>query len=164
MGKSQPKLYRFYRSNLATVVWNPKEGKALARFVNGQFYTKDVEVARKLTEMGYPQVSLDASTPPNILFEKGEILEGNIPIMPKGMNEETVLAQQMAEAEQAKLAEQAKNINETEEMSPALLSLQMQEGSEEAETENPVSKPKPKKKATPKASGGSTRKKIKRRK
>jgi hypothetical protein len=162
MTQSQQKLFRFYRSNLATVVWNPEKDKPLATFVKGQFYTKDPVVAQKLTEMGYPQVSLDANTPPDILFEKGEILEGNVPIMPKGMNEEAVLAKQKQEAEQEKLATQSKK---DEDLSPAMLTLQAQEGDDKDETEQTVIKPKPKKKAKPKAPRKSTgTKKIKRRK
>jgi hypothetical protein len=57
---------KFYRANLPTIVWNPELKKPLAKFEKGQFVTEDDEVAKKLIEIGYPEVELDASRPPAI--------------------------------------------------------------------------------------------------
>lgn len=110
---SQQTLFRFYRSNLATVVWDPKQGHALAEFVKGQFYTEDKKVAEKLIELGYPQVPLDAETPPQILFEKGKSLEygEHKEVMPRGVTEEVALRREKQKAEQAALAEKAKKMS-----------------------------------------------------
>lgn len=60
-------LYRFYKSNLPAVIWNPEKNCPLAEFQNGTFATKSKRVARKLLEMGYPQVSPFAEAPPDII-------------------------------------------------------------------------------------------------
>ena len=36
---------RFYRATLPTIVWDPNENKALAKFVNGTFTTEDEDAA-----------------------------------------------------------------------------------------------------------------------
>ncbi len=58
---------RFYRATLPTIVWNPETDKPLAEFVDGQYYTESEEIANKLIAMGYPEVSLDATEPPEII-------------------------------------------------------------------------------------------------
>ena len=63
------KKWRFYRALLPTIVWNPKTDSPLAEFVNGQFTTEDEDVAKVLAGMGYPEVSLDAKYPPEIIPE-----------------------------------------------------------------------------------------------
>ena len=110
---TQQTLYRFYRSNLASIVWDPENNAPLAEFIKGQFYTEDSTVANKLIALGYPQVSLDAETPPQILFEKGKSLETgeHRPILPAGMTEEVALAQEKKKAEQQRLAAKAKGLS-----------------------------------------------------
>lgn len=81
---------RFYRATLPTIVWNPDEDKPLAEFVDGQFFTEDDEVAAKLTAMGYPEVSLDATHPPEIIFPAVPI---NTPDAKPAKTEEQALAQ-----------------------------------------------------------------------
>lgn len=104
---TQQKLRRFYRSNLPTIVWDPKHNRALCEFVDGQFYTEDPEVASILTDKGYPEVALDQTTPPDIMFPKGQSLEGNVPIMGKGITEEVMLEREKRTAEQKRLAAKA---------------------------------------------------------
>lgn len=58
---------RFYRATLPTIVWNPEKDKPLAEFRDGQYYTEDEEIAKKLIAMGYPEVSLEATQPPEII-------------------------------------------------------------------------------------------------
>lgn len=120
MAESQPKLYRFYRSNLATIIWDPPNNKPLAEFVDGQFYTEDAEVAQKLIEAGYPQVDLKATEPPNIMFEKGRSLaEGeNVGVMAKGVTEDVALADEKKVLEQKALAAKAVALTDGQENMP----------------------------------------------
>ena len=58
--------FRFYKSKLPAVVWNPVTGKKLADFNKGHFITDDIKVAQTLLDKGYPQIPVDAEAPPNI--------------------------------------------------------------------------------------------------
>lgn len=63
--------WRFYRSNLATIVWdNRGSDKALANFSDGFFTTEDKAVANILRQKGYPEIPLDAAAPPDILVQQ----------------------------------------------------------------------------------------------
>jgi len=111
--KTQQKLFRFYRSNLASIVWDKEAEKPLVEFVNGQFYTEDETIAEKLIALGYLEVPLDLETPPEVFFKRGRALkEGeNAPLMPKNMNEEVALQKEKAILKQQELkrkAEEAK--------------------------------------------------------
>ena len=64
---SQVKERRFYRANLPKIVWDPEKKRAMARFDEGDFTTSDPRVIAKLVAIGYPEVSLDATTPPEIV-------------------------------------------------------------------------------------------------
>ncbi|RLC88908.1 MAG: hypothetical protein DRJ03_01315 [Chloroflexi bacterium] len=55
---------KFYRANLPTVVWDAGNDRALAEFVNGQFVTRDQDVAKKLLGLGYVEVDISADAPP----------------------------------------------------------------------------------------------------
>lgn len=65
---SEGNLYRFYKSNLPAVIWNPEKNRPLAEFQKGVFETKKKKVAQKLLELGYPQVSPLATEPPDIVL------------------------------------------------------------------------------------------------
>lgn len=59
---AKKKEYIFVRGAMPTVVWDPKEGKALAEFCDpeskkatGVFATTDKKVADRLREMGYKE-------------------------------------------------------------------------------------------------------------
>jgi hypothetical protein len=114
---TQNEVFRFYRSNLPTVVWDPEKGKALAEFIGGQFFTEDKRVAGVLQKKGYPMVPLDATEPPDILFEKGRsLLVGeHAKILPPGITEEVALANEQNVATQAKLAEKASQVAQKKE-------------------------------------------------
>lgn len=101
---AKTKLRRFYRSNLPTVVWDPKAGRPLAEFVGGQFLTKEEDVAEIILSKGYPEVELDAVHPPDIMFGKGVILEGDVRILPPGVTEQAALNKERAQAQVAKNA------------------------------------------------------------
>ncbi len=60
-------LYRFYKSNLPAVIWDPKKNRSLVEFQKGVFETTDIKVAEKLLELGYPQVSPLAEEPPDVI-------------------------------------------------------------------------------------------------
>lgn len=113
-------LYRFYRSNLASVVWDKRADAPLAEFIQGEFITDSPHVAQTLLDMGYPRVSLDATEPPNILYEKGEVIDGDVRVLSPGINEQVTLNKEKLAAQQAALKAQANETVETpEEESPA---------------------------------------------
>ncbi|MGD9156796.1 MAG: hypothetical protein PVG39_00180 [Desulfobacteraceae bacterium] len=86
---SEPKAWRFYRSNLSTIVWNPKSEQPLADFTAGHFTTDDPKVARTLRELGYPEIPLDASEPPAnvIISQPTQAIDGDVPIVRSLMNQ-----------------------------------------------------------------------------
>lgn len=90
--------FRFYRSNLATIVWNKETDRPLAVFEKGQFLTTNPEVAQKLIDLGYPRIPLKATEPPDILFQKGEILKGDVKLSPSMMDETAALNKEKAES------------------------------------------------------------------
>jgi len=72
MKRNNPKVnekqeFRFYKSNLAKVVWDPDNNRALADFEGGSFTTDDIRVAKILLDKGYPQIPVDATEPPDVL-------------------------------------------------------------------------------------------------
>jgi len=176
MAKSQQKLYRFYRSNLATIVWNPEKNKALCEFVDGQYYTEDAQVAQKLADLGYPQIPLDLDEPPDVFFQKGKSLEEgeNIPIMSRGVTEDVLLEQEQKRAEQERLIAKSKatSVEGSEPTDSAITSpadIALGREKDKPKTETKVSKPKrakrspTKKKAPVKKSEKKPERKVKRR-
>lgn len=83
MKRNNPKVnekqeFRFYKSNLPKVVWNPNADKSMADFEGGTFTTSDKSVALILLEKGYPQIPIDATEPPEILVRiPGQSLQTN---------------------------------------------------------------------------------------
>lgn len=152
MGTTQQKVFRFYRSNLETIVWDKDNDRPLAEFVNGQFYTKDAKIAATLTAMGYVEIPLDLQEPPDVFFQKGKSLgEGeHAQIIPKGMTEEVALQQEQVKAQQEALAQEAAGDNDGP--SPADIALANSKAQQEAKTQKAVGKPSPKKKAASAAS------------
>lgn len=87
--KKNVKQWRFYRSNLETIVWNPKTNSPLADFSEGHYTTDDPEVADELRELGYVEIALDATEPPpDVMVKKPTILpdDFSVPII-RGNNE-----------------------------------------------------------------------------
>jgi hypothetical protein len=85
----KPNAWRFYRSNLSTKVWNPAENSLLADFSEGTFYTEDPKVARILRSKGYPEIGLEDEEPPDIIVTQPTMkIEGDVPILGKGVSEE----------------------------------------------------------------------------
>jgi len=103
MKRNNPKVkgkqrYRFYKSNLPKIVWDPNRDRKLADFDGGSFTTDDIKVAQFLLKKGYPQIPVDATEPPNVLVRiPGKSLvtdmdEGamtDIKVGPAGFNQET---------------------------------------------------------------------------
>jgi hypothetical protein len=80
--QSESKQWRFYRSNLSTIVWNPDKENVLADFSQGHFTTDDEKVALKLRSLGYPEIALDAESPPDIVVNQPTmVIEGDVPII-----------------------------------------------------------------------------------
>jgi hypothetical protein len=65
---------KFFRSGLASVIWDKERNKVLARFEEGQFVTSDARTIKLLKEAGYPTVPLNAKAPNRVLQEN--------PVMP----------------------------------------------------------------------------------
>jgi len=98
MKVAEVKQWRFYRSNLETIVWNPDTNSRLADFSKGHFTTDDPKVAKRLKDLGYVEIPLDAEEPPpDIMVRKPQVLPDdiNVPII-RGNNE--VVGQNRTEA------------------------------------------------------------------
>lgn len=73
---------KFYRSQLATIVWDAKNEKVLADFKEGYFITEDKRTIGILIELGYPEVKLHSEAPPEglVVTPERHILEGDAPL------------------------------------------------------------------------------------
>jgi len=80
---SEQKAWRFYRSNLSTIVWDPKSEQPMADFSAGHFTTDDPKVARKLIDIGYPEIPIDATEPPSniIVSQPTRAIDGDVPVI-----------------------------------------------------------------------------------
>lgn len=89
MAKTKQKAWRFYRSNLSTIVWDGKAECPLADFSPGHFTTDNPKVARKLKEIGYPEIPIDATEPPAeiIVRQPAQTIDGDVPVIGALMNE-----------------------------------------------------------------------------
>jgi hypothetical protein len=86
---SEKEPRRYFRSHLPTIVWNPDEGRPLADFSEGHFTTDDPKVQKKLEDLGYLEIPLDATEPPTgvIIRQPTHIIEGEIPLLRPGQGE-----------------------------------------------------------------------------
>jgi len=75
MARDKKVQRRFYRAKLPMVVWDPRNDCPLCDFTKGHIITDDEYTIKRLLEIGYPEIALDAVRPP-------EIVE---PIQPAGM-------------------------------------------------------------------------------
>jgi len=80
----EKKAWRFYRSSLSTIVWDPEKDAPLADFTKGHFTTEDPKVAARLKTLGYMEIPLDAEEPPPgiIIREVAPTINGDIPVVP----------------------------------------------------------------------------------
>lgn len=79
----EQEAWRFYRSNLSTIVWDRSNDKPLADFSAGYFTTTDPKVAEELINQGYYEIPLDSTEPPlDVIINKpATIIKGDVPIM-----------------------------------------------------------------------------------
>jgi hypothetical protein len=98
MARNNQNTWRFYRSNLETIVWDPENDRPLVEFIQGEFITSDPRIAEKLLELGYPRVPLEAVDPPDVIFEKGHSLEGDVRVLPENVGEVAALNREKAQA------------------------------------------------------------------
>lgn len=89
---------RFYRANLAAVVWDAERNRSMAEFIDGQFITTNKSVADKLLELGYPEVDLKTENPPDFIAPKGSSIDGDVPVIPASYGEGAALNKQKAAA------------------------------------------------------------------
>ena len=91
------KKWRFYRSNLSTIVWDPQKDKPLADFSAGYFTTADPVVAEKLSNLGYYEIPLDSTEPPlDIIINKpATIIHGDVPVMKSAAMGEKIMEARM---------------------------------------------------------------------
>lgn len=77
--------WRFYRSNLSTIVWDARNNKRLADFGKGYFTTEDKAVATILRDKGYIEIPLNMTEPPVMTVNQpAPILNtrnGSVPVM-----------------------------------------------------------------------------------
>lgn len=91
----QQSKWRFYRSSMPTIVWDPANERALADFSKGHFTTDDPKVAEKLKAMGYLEIPLDATEPPDIIIRPpAHVIEGDVPVI-RGTASESVVESRM---------------------------------------------------------------------
>lgn len=91
--------WRFFRSQLPTIVWDPRPGsnKAMADFSAGHFTTEDKAVAKILREKGYIEIPLNMTEPPAIVVQQPapQLKTENVPIL-KGAGNVTGAAAEQA--------------------------------------------------------------------
>lgn len=87
--KTKNNAKKFYRSNLSTIVWDKDKQKPMADFSEGYFITEDENVIKVLKGLGYPEVPLDSTEPPQgiIINQPSRMIDGDVPLMSPAMNE-----------------------------------------------------------------------------
>lgn len=80
--------WKFYRSNLPTIVWNASTNTVLADFKQGYFITSSASVANALIGMGYPEVEINSTNPPEVIVNQPPTeLIGGLPDISPNMSE-----------------------------------------------------------------------------
>ena len=87
MAKDEKNKRRFYRAKLPMVVWDPRHDCALCDFVEGHIITDDEYTIKRLLEIGYPEIALDAERPPEIVEPIQAAGMPDIRPLPAGMTE-----------------------------------------------------------------------------
>lgn len=80
---------KFYRSQLATIVWDSVNNKILADFKKGYYITSDNRTIDILRQLNYPEVELNSTVPPPGLEVKQPTIElkNGIPLMSPNISE-----------------------------------------------------------------------------
>lgn len=103
MARERTEKRRFFRAKLPMVVWDPRNDSPLCDFSEGHIITDDKYTIKRLLEIGYPEIELDAVRPP-------EIVE---PIQPEKMPDVRPLPAGLKEKGAVKLAETKGTIPES---------------------------------------------------
>lgn len=90
---------RFYRAKLPMVVWDPRKGRPLCDFSEGHVITSDSYTIKRLLEIGYPEVALDAETPPDIIEPIQPAETPDVRPIPEGLTEEGAAKMQADKSE-----------------------------------------------------------------
>lgn len=86
MAKSKVKK-RFYRGKLPTVVWDRDNDKRLCSLEKGHYTTDDPRTIKILQEIGYIEIPLDATRPPDIIDPIQPASTPDIKPLPNGVTE-----------------------------------------------------------------------------
>lgn len=80
---------KFYRSQLATIVWDSENNCILADFKRGYFITSDKRTIRILKKLNYPEVEIESESPPKglIVRQPSVELKGDVPIFSSNLSE-----------------------------------------------------------------------------
>jgi len=87
MARDKKVQRRFYRAKLPMVVWDPRNNCSLCDFSEGHIITDDEYTIGKLLEIGYPEISLDAVRPPEIVEPIQPAVMPDIRPLPAGLTE-----------------------------------------------------------------------------
>lgn len=112
--EEQQEEWRFFRSNLSTIVWDARPGKdrALADFSKGYFTTDDEYTVEILRKMGYPEIPLDMTEPPEIVVNQPAptLKTGHVPVMRGASN----ISGEAAENAASKVMDKVVNVPEVQ--------------------------------------------------
>ena len=110
--------WRFYRSQLPTIVWDARPGmnKPLADFSKGHFTTEDKAVANILRKNGYIEIPLNMTEPPAVVVSQPtpQLKTENVPILKGAGN---ITGQAVEQAGQ-NIMEQVIDIPEVQQVQP----------------------------------------------
>ena len=98
MAKDNVEKKRYYRGKLPTIVWDAKNNRALCDFSKGHYTTSDPREIKILEEIGYIEIPLDASYPPEIREPIQPAGMKDIKPLPKGMTEKGAAEMQKEKA------------------------------------------------------------------
>ena len=101
---------RFYRGKLPTIVWDARNNKALVDLSEGQIVVTDPYAIEVMRKIGYQEISMDATHPP-------EIIE---PIQPEKMPDVKPIPAGLTEQGAAKLIASQKMIQVEDDDGPAV--------------------------------------------
>lgn len=83
MDNAKKPAWKFFKSEMAGIVWDPKNNMVMAEFKDGVFETEDKNIAVILRNKGYIEIPMDTSAPPETVnVMPAPVRSGNIPLMP----------------------------------------------------------------------------------
>ena len=94
MAKEKVNPRHFYREKLPMIVWDPRNNSPLCDFSEGHLITDDEYTIGRLLEIGYPEIPLDATHPPEIIEPIQPAVTPDVKPVPAGLTEKAALALQ----------------------------------------------------------------------